>query len=233
MTVAKPVGDMTDSPVALITGGSSGIGAAAARELLARGCRVAVTARDSRRLERLSEDLDRPAELLTLVGDAADHDAVHSAVEATVRTFGRLDAAVANAGFATHDDLASGDPTGWRDMVLTNVLGPALLVNAALPAQRSLRGASCSSAASLAVSSSPATSTERPSGRSPGLPRTGSGRVESEVELVGVLVSRVGGQFGRRQGEDAPPAPGLTEDRPRMPRKTARTPSASLLKMIA
>jgi short chain dehydrogenase len=85
MTVAKPVGDMTDSPVALITGGSSGIGAAAARELLARGCRVAVTARDSRRLERLSEDLDRPAELLTLVGDAADHDAVHSAVEATVK----------------------------------------------------------------------------------------------------------------------------------------------------
>jgi NADP-dependent 3-hydroxy acid dehydrogenase YdfG len=138
MTVAKPVGDMANSPVALITGGSSGIGASAARELLARGYRVAVTARDSRRLERLSEDLDRPAALLTLVGDAADHDAVHSAVEATVRTFGRLDAAVANAGFATHDDLAGGDPTGWRDMVLTNVLGPALLVNAALPARRTL-----------------------------------------------------------------------------------------------
>jgi NAD(P)-dependent dehydrogenase (short-subunit alcohol dehydrogenase family) len=80
---------MTDSPVALITGGSRGIGAAAARELRARGYRVAVTGRDSRRLERLSEDLDRPGELLTFVGDAADHDAVQSAVEATVRTFGR------------------------------------------------------------------------------------------------------------------------------------------------
>lgn len=131
---------MTASPVALITGGSSGIGAAAARELLARGYRVAVTARDSLRLERLSDDLDRPAELLTFVGDAADHDAVHAAVEATVRTFGRLDVAVANAGFATHDDLASGDPAGWREMVLTNVLGPALLVNAALPALRITQG---------------------------------------------------------------------------------------------
>jgi NADP-dependent 3-hydroxy acid dehydrogenase YdfG len=115
---------MTNSPVGLITGGSSGIGAATARQWLARGYRVAVTGRDGHRLERFAEDLDRPAGLLTLTGDAADHDAVQSAVEDTLATFGRLDAVVANAGFATHDDLADGDPAGWRDMVLTNVLGP-------------------------------------------------------------------------------------------------------------
>jgi len=131
---------MTDGPVTLITGGGSGIGAATARRLLGEGHRVAVTGRGGQRLDRFAAELGRPAELLTLVGDAADWDAVSSAVETTVRQFGRLDAAVANAGFATFDDIAGGDPAGWRDMVLTNVLGPALLIRAALPALRQSRG---------------------------------------------------------------------------------------------
>jgi NADP-dependent 3-hydroxy acid dehydrogenase YdfG len=131
---------MTLSPVALITGGSSGIGAATARQLLARGYRVTATARDARRLDRFAEDLGRPSGLLTVAGDAADLEAVRSAVAITIATFGRLDAVVANAGFATHDDLGDGDPAGWRDMVLTNVLGPALLVNVALPALKQTQG---------------------------------------------------------------------------------------------
>jgi NADP-dependent 3-hydroxy acid dehydrogenase YdfG len=131
---------MTNSPVTLITGGSSGIGAAAARQLLDRGHRVAVTGRDRGRLEQFAGDLGKPAELLTLAGDAADYDAVRAAVESTVAEFGRLDTVIANAGFATHDDLAEGDPAGWREMVLTNVLGPALLIRASLPALKETRG---------------------------------------------------------------------------------------------
>src|SRR5207245_498305 len=119
---------------------SRGIGAAAARQLLTRGHRVAVTGRDPDRLDRLAQDLGRPAGLLTLPGHAADWDAVRSAVDATTGRFGRLDAVVANARFATHDDLATGDPAGWREMVLTNVLGPALLIRAALPALKQTRG---------------------------------------------------------------------------------------------
>jgi NADP-dependent 3-hydroxy acid dehydrogenase YdfG len=131
---------VTDSPVALITGGSNGIGAAAARRLLDRGYRVTVTGRDPGRLDRFAESVNRPEDLLTVPGDAADHDAVRQAVDATVERFGRLDTAVANAGFASHDDLAGGDPARWRDMVLTNVLGPALLIRAALPALTATRG---------------------------------------------------------------------------------------------
>ncbi|MCX5209024.1 SDR family oxidoreductase [Kitasatospora sp. NBC_00240] len=131
---------MNDSPVTLITGGGSGIGAATARQLLDLGHRVTVTGRDQGRLERFAEELGRPASLLALTGDAADHDAVEAAVEATVKEFGRLDAVVANAGVATHDTLADGDPAGWREMVLTNVLGPALLIRAALPALLASRG---------------------------------------------------------------------------------------------
>lgn len=131
---------MSGSPVTLITGGGSGIGAATARQLLERGHRVAVTGRSEDRLRRFAEELGKPDALLTLTGDAADHEAVQSAVDGTVDRFGRLDAVVANAGFATHDTLADGDPEAWREMVLTNVLGPALLIRAALPALKETRG---------------------------------------------------------------------------------------------
>jgi NADP-dependent 3-hydroxy acid dehydrogenase YdfG len=131
---------MSDSSVTLITGGGSGIGAATARRLLDLGHRVTVTGRGEGRLRRFARDLGEPADLLTIVGDAADWQAVQSAVRSTVEKFGRLDAVVANAGFATFDSLGDGDPAGWRDMVLTNVLGPALLIRAALPALKQSRG---------------------------------------------------------------------------------------------
>lgn len=131
---------MTDSPVTLITGGGSGIGAATARRLLDQGHRVTVTGRGDDRLRRFAESLGEPDGLLTLAGDASDDDAVRSAVESTVTRFGRLDTVVANAGFATFDTISDGDPAGWRDMVLTNVLGPALLIRVALPALKETRG---------------------------------------------------------------------------------------------
>ncbi|MGW4231767.1 SDR family oxidoreductase [Streptomyces sp. NPDC004980] len=131
---------MSASPVTLITGGGSGIGAATARQLLDLGHRVTVTGRGEGRLRSFAEELGKPEGLLTLVGDAADHAAVQSAVDATVERFGRLDVVVANAGSATHDTLADGDPDGWREMVLTNVLGPALLIRAALPALKETGG---------------------------------------------------------------------------------------------
>jgi NADP-dependent 3-hydroxy acid dehydrogenase YdfG len=131
---------MTDAPVALITGGASGIGAATARRLLDQAHRVTITGRDHDRPGRFAEELGEPAGLLTLAGDAADYTAVQAAVESTVHRFGRLDTVVANAGFATHDTLADGDPDRWREMVLTNVLGPALLMKAALRALQQTRG---------------------------------------------------------------------------------------------
>ncbi|MEU7530517.1 SDR family oxidoreductase [Saccharothrix sp. NPDC042600] len=131
---------MTNTPVTLITGGGSGIGAATARQLLAKGQRVAVVGRGKERLETFAKEAGEPDELLTIQGDAADWDFVQEAVATTVERFGRLDAAVGNAGWASHDDIAEGDPAKWREMVLTNVLGPALLVRAALPALKETKG---------------------------------------------------------------------------------------------
>jgi NADP-dependent 3-hydroxy acid dehydrogenase YdfG len=131
---------MTDSPVALITGGGSGIGAAVARQLLDAGHRVAVTGRGEARLREFADGLGRPDGLLTVVGNTAEYDDIRSAVDRTLKEFGRLDTVVANAGVATHDSVAEGDPAGWTEMVLTNVLGPALLIRASIDALKETRG---------------------------------------------------------------------------------------------
>ncbi|MGW7526155.1 SDR family oxidoreductase [Streptomyces sp. NPDC054783] len=131
---------MNDSPVALVTGGATGIGAAVARQLLAAGHRVAVTGRTETRLRDFAEGLGNPEELLTVAGNAAAFDDVQDAVDRTLKAYGRLDTVVANAGFATHDTVADGDPAGWTEMVLTNVLGPALLIRASVEALKESRG---------------------------------------------------------------------------------------------
>jgi NADP-dependent 3-hydroxy acid dehydrogenase YdfG len=131
---------MPDSPVVLITGGATGIGAAAARRLLDTGHRVVVTGRRKERLDRFAEEVGSPDQLLTLPGDAAEPAAVEGWVAATLRVFGRLDAVVANAGRGAKGDVTDGDPAEWREMILTNVLGPPLLVKAALPALRDSHG---------------------------------------------------------------------------------------------
>ncbi|WP_262706253.1 MULTISPECIES: SDR family oxidoreductase [Streptomyces] len=131
---------MTDFPVTLITGGSGGLGAAAARLLMERGHRVAITGRDRVRLDRFAEDCGRPDGLLGLVADASGPEATQSAVDAALQRYGRLDAVVANAGVAMSDSIVDGDPSLWQEMVLTNVLGPAVLTRASMEALKASRG---------------------------------------------------------------------------------------------
>jgi NADP-dependent 3-hydroxy acid dehydrogenase YdfG len=130
-------------PVTLITGGSSGIGAATARALLQQGHRVAVTGRDADRLAAFAASVaaDGAGErLLTISGDAGDPTHVASAVRQVVGLWGRLDVVVANAGYSLPGTLEDHDPDAMRGMILTNVLGPALLVRETLPHLRESRG---------------------------------------------------------------------------------------------
>lgn len=86
--------------------------------------------------------------MLGFVADAADWEATRGAVTRTVEHFGELHAAIANAGFASADYHRTGgatvaddgDPELWAPMVLTNVLGPALLARAAMPHLEATRG---------------------------------------------------------------------------------------------
>ncbi|MGW2373022.1 SDR family oxidoreductase [Kitasatospora sp. NPDC001683] len=127
-------------PVTLITGGSSGIGAATARALLKQGHRVAVTGRDADKLAAFAASAAADERLLTITGDTSHAPDVASAVRHVVDTWGRLDNAIANAGFSLPGNLESHAPEDMRDMVLTNVLGPALLVRETLPRLRESKG---------------------------------------------------------------------------------------------
>jgi NADP-dependent 3-hydroxy acid dehydrogenase YdfG len=127
-------------PVTLITGGSTGIGAATARALLKQGHRVAVTGRDAGKLAAFATTAAAGERLLTITGDAGEADDVVAAVRHVLDTWGRLDNVIANAGFSLPGNLETHAPEDMRAMILTNVLGPALLIQETLPHLRTSKG---------------------------------------------------------------------------------------------
>src|SRR5437763_4563745 len=123
---------MTDERVLMITGASTGIGAATARAAVEAGWRVALAARSEDKLAALAAELgDQNA--LALRCDVTDWDDQQQLVSSTLERFGRIDAAFANAGFGAKRGFLEEEPDLWRAMVLTNVLGPALTIRAVLP----------------------------------------------------------------------------------------------------
>ena len=123
---------MTDQRVLLITGASTGIGAATAREAAAAGWRVALSARSEDKLRALADEIGGDQALVVRC-DVTDWDDQQRLVAQTLERFGRIDAAFANAGFGAKRGFLEEDPEFWRSMVLTNVLGPALTIRAVLP----------------------------------------------------------------------------------------------------
>ena len=119
---------MTDSPTAVVTGASSGIGAATAQALAAAGFRVFCAARRFDRVHELAADIGGVA-----VGcDITDPDDVAMLVEAVG---GRLGLLVNNAGGAVgQEPLAEADLDAWQTMYATNVLGTGRVTKALLPA---------------------------------------------------------------------------------------------------
>jgi NADP-dependent 3-hydroxy acid dehydrogenase YdfG len=126
--------------VFLITGASSGIGAATARRASAGGWRVVLAARSEQRLESLASELGAPERALAVRCDVTEWDEQQRMVTAALDAFGRLDVAFANAGFGGPRGFLSDTPEHWRRMVLTNVYGAALTLRAAIPALKDSRG---------------------------------------------------------------------------------------------
>jgi len=123
---------MAADPVLLITGASSGIGAATARAASEAGYRLVLGARREDALRELAADLgaERALAVRCDVAEWEDNEAI---VAAGLEAFGRVDAVFANAGFGAARGFLEESPAHWRGMVLTNVLGVAQTIRAALP----------------------------------------------------------------------------------------------------
>jgi NADP-dependent 3-hydroxy acid dehydrogenase YdfG len=131
---------MADQPVFLITGASTGIGAATARAAVAAGHRVVLNARSEDKLRALAGELGGDEHALAVPGDVkawADNERM---VRAALDAFGRLDVVFANAGYGGARGWLKMSPEEWEDMLLTNVLGAAYTVRAAIPALTESRG---------------------------------------------------------------------------------------------
>ncbi|MFG2875286.1 SDR family NAD(P)-dependent oxidoreductase [Streptomyces sp. NPDC048337] len=125
---------MAESRVALITGSSSGIGAAIARRLSAEGIRVVINSARSESAGRaLAADLPGAVYVQGDVADAADARRI---VRSAVDVHGRLDILVNNAGvtrFIPLDDLEAADAEAWREILDVNVVGAWQMITAAAP----------------------------------------------------------------------------------------------------
>jgi len=127
-------------PVFLITGASSGIGAATARRAADAGYRLVLGARSVDKLETLAEELGGEERALARRCDVTVWDDLGALVASAFDAYGQLDVAMANAGFGAERSFLGSDPDHWREMVLTNVYGAALTVRATLPALKETRG---------------------------------------------------------------------------------------------
>src|SRR5690349_18908439 len=123
---------MADDPVLLITGASSGIGAATARAA-AGNYRLVLAARREEELQELAEELGGEERAIAVRCDVTEWEQVEALAAAALERFGRIDAVFANAGFGATRGFLEESVEHWRSMVLTNVYGVALTIRATLP----------------------------------------------------------------------------------------------------
>jgi len=128
---AGAVDALLEGKVALITGGSKGIGFAIAEALVSQGARVMITGRDAADLERAQARLGPRA--LSVSADARLAEEVERAVQATVDGHGGLDVLVNNAGIGIFKNAADMSSAEWQSIIDTNLSGVFYYCHAAIP----------------------------------------------------------------------------------------------------
>ena len=120
--------------VVAITGASSGLGEAAARDLSAQGAIVALGARRTDRIESLASELNRNGgKALAIATDVTDAEQVKRLVDAAVEIYGRIDVMLNNAGLMPHSPLERLKLDDWNQMIDVNIKGVLHGIAAALP----------------------------------------------------------------------------------------------------
>lgn len=123
---------MADDPVLVITGASTGIGAATARRALEFGHRVVLGARSEDKLQALAQELGGDEKAIAVRCDVTSWEDQQALVQAALDRFGRMDAYFANAGFGAARGFLEESVEHWKSMIDTNVFGAALSIRASL-----------------------------------------------------------------------------------------------------
>jgi NADP-dependent 3-hydroxy acid dehydrogenase YdfG len=123
---------MADEPVLVITGASTGIGAATARRAVEFGHRVVLAARSEDKLQALAQELGGDEKAIAVCCDVTGWDEQQAVVQTTLDSFGRMDAYFANAGFGAKRGFLEESVEHWKAMIDTNVYGAALSIRASL-----------------------------------------------------------------------------------------------------
>ena len=128
--------------VALITGGSKGIGYSIAQKLSKEGWNVAITGRSQSSLDHAENSLklDGHAGVLALQADVRNLDALNSAVESVINKWGQIDALIANAGVGHFDSIETLSANDWSEMIDTNLTGVFNSIKACLEALKRSEG---------------------------------------------------------------------------------------------
>jgi NADP-dependent 3-hydroxy acid dehydrogenase YdfG len=123
---------MSEDPVLVITGASTGIGAATARRAVEFCYRVTLGARSEDKLDALRDELGGAERALAVRCDVTSWDDQQALVARTLEEFGRMDAYFANAGFGAKRGFLEESVEHWKSMIDTNVFGAALSIRASL-----------------------------------------------------------------------------------------------------
>ena len=113
--------------VALITGGTKGIGYGIAEALLKQGINVAITSRNKKSAEEAAKKLNGSGNdsvhAIGLEADVRDYASQQQAVEATIKEFGKIDVVVANAGLGHFGSIEDITVDQWNEVIETNLTG--------------------------------------------------------------------------------------------------------------
>ena len=132
---------MLQNAVAIITGASSGIGAATALQFASQGARLSLWARTSERLEAVADSAKArgASEVLALSCDIREEAQVAAALAETLRCFGRIDILINSAGLSLNGEVDGYSLEDWRTVMETNLTGTFLTCRAVLPAMKQQR----------------------------------------------------------------------------------------------